>query len=125
MDVVPTFLDLAGVQHPSSVGATANLQPVRGRSWSQWLRSKADRVWPADKAIGTELFGSRAVRRGDWKLVDTGDGRWRLFNIAADPGETRDLAGRQPDVREALVAEWNVYARDVGVVLPDQATYRP
>lgn len=125
MDVVPTFLDLAGVQHPSSAGAKPNLQPVRGRSWSQWLRSRADRVWPADKAIGTELFGSRAVRRGDWKLVDTGDGRWRLFNIAADPGETRDLAGRQPDVREALVAEWDVYARDVGVVLPDQATYRP
>ena len=125
MDVVPTFLDLAGVQHPSSAGAKPNLQPVRGRSWSQWLRSRADRVWPADKAIGTELFGSRAVRRGDWKLVDTGDGKWRLFNIAADPGETRDLAGRQPDVREALVAEWDVYARDVGVMLPDQATYRP
>lgn len=125
MDVVPTFLDLAGVAHPSQGANPDGIQPVRGRSWSDWLRSRSDRVWPADVAIGTELFGSRAVRRGDWKLVDTGDGRWRLFNIAADPSETRDQASRQRAIHASLVGEWDRYANDVGVILPDQTLYRP
>ena len=40
--------------------------------------------------------GSYAVRDGDYKLVAI-DGQLRLFDLANDPGERRDLAGDQPD----------------------------
>ncbi len=38
-----------------------------------------------------------AARRGPWKLLRTGDGRGRLFDLARDPGEEHDLAGERPD----------------------------
>lgn len=80
-------------------------------------------VYPASKAVGTELFGSRSLRRGDWKITDISDGTWCLFNVARDPGETQDLSTREPGRRAALIEAWNVYARDVGVVMPDPPTH--
>ena len=51
------------------------------------------------------------------QLFHGGDGVWRLFNLAEDPGETRDLAGEHPQKLAQLQAAWDEYARDVGVVL--------
>jgi arylsulfatase A-like enzyme len=69
--------------------------------------------------VGDELFGGRALRQGDWKIVDIGDGTWRLFDIAKDPGETRDLAAREPARVAALTRAWQAYAGDVGVIIPE------
>ena len=46
-----------------------------------------------------------------------GSGTWALYNLADDPGETRDLAEEMPDLLNEMRAEWDQYARDVGVVL--------
>ena len=38
-----------------------------------------------------------AMRDGDWKLVEHyEDGRWELFNLGNDIGETNNLAAREP-----------------------------
>lgn len=124
-DVVPTFLELAGVPDHKGRFAGRAVEPIRGKSWVSYLRGATDRVYAPDEAVGTELFGSRAVRQGDWKITDTGTGRWQLFNIADDPGETRDLAGTQPGRLAELTAQWDRYARDVGVILPDVRIYQP
>jgi len=68
---------------------------------------------------------SRSLRQGNWKITDIGDGVWRLFNLAIDPGETRDLARDEPQRLRALAARWEEYARQNGVILPSEATYRP
>ncbi|HUD29578.1 MAG TPA: sulfatase-like hydrolase/transferase, partial [Novosphingobium sp.] len=119
MDVVPTVLDLAHVARPGTSFAGRAVKPVRGVSWAGWLEGKADRVYPADKPVGDELFGGRSLRQGDWKVVDLGDGTWRLFDVAADPGEVVDLSAKEPARQKALVAAWDVYAKQVGVVLPE------
>jgi len=49
-----------------------------------------------------------------------GTGTWHLYNLAKDPGETRDLAGTQPETLKKLQAAWDDYAEDVGVVLTGQ-----
>lgn len=118
-DVTPTFLDLAHVAAPKGTFAGRTVQPIRGRSWAGWLQGKATQVYPATQAIGGELFGGRGLRQGDWKLVDNGDGQWQLFDLASDPGETRDLAAEQPQRLAALAKAWDDYAKDVGVILPD------
>ncbi|WP_313804513.1 arylsulfatase [Sphingobium sp.] len=118
MDVAPTLLDLAHVPQPKGQFAGRAVQPMLGTSWAPWLAGKAQAVHPASEGIGTELFGSRALRQGDWKITDTGDGQWHLFNIAQDPGETTDLSTQQPARRAALEKAWEDYARSVGVVLP-------
>lgn len=94
------------------------VQPLDGLSWSELLE-RGVRVYPEDRAVGSELFGSRSLRRGDWKITDLGDGRWRLFNIDVDPGETRDFSAEEPERKTGLVEAWSDYAQDVGVVLPD------
>lgn len=77
-----------------------------------------------DEAIGSELFGRRAIRQGDWKAVNLSDA-WRLFNIADDPGETNDLATREPARLKALVTAWDAYGKDTGVIMPSEPTRYP
>ena len=51
-----------------------------------------------------------AVREGDWKLVGRQNSETQLFNLAADVGESRDLAAAQPEVLARLTqayADWN------------------
>lgn len=119
MDIVPTVLELAGIPLPGMRFEGRDIQPIRGRSWLPWLRGEVDSVYGAEDAVGAELFGGRALRQGDWKLLDIGDGRWRLFNTAHDPGETRDLSLTERERTETMVNAWNAYAREVGVVLPE------
>jgi len=50
------------------------------------------------------------VRRGDFKLIEFfEDGRVELYDLAADPGETRNVAAEQPrlaaELRQ-LLADW-------------------
>lgn len=118
MDIVPTVMELAGVPLDNSPSGVPSVPPIDGLSWVGLLRDGAA-VYPVERAIGSELFGSRSLRRGDWKLTDIGDGRWRLFNVAHDPGETTDLSSQQPDLKSDLITAWDAYATDVGVVLPD------
>ena len=58
-------------------------------------------------------FGpQRAVRRGKWKLADWRDfetktqSGWQLFDLATDPGETRDLTTQHPTLVRDLAAAW-------------------
>lgn len=119
MDVLPTFVQLAGLDLPSGMFAGRSVQPVRGISWAGWLEGKEKQVYSSEKVIGTELFGSRSIRRGNWKIVDKGDSRWRLFNVFKDPGETLDLSADKPRLLNSMLKAWEEYAREVGVVMPE------
>lgn len=116
-DVVPTFLELAGVPWSQGSYSGRPVPPLIGLSWGKFLRYGKP-VYPADKSVASELFGSRSLRQGDWKLTDISDGRWRLFNIAEDPGETCDLSVQYPERRAKLIDAWDDYAASAGVVLP-------
>lgn len=124
-DVVPTFLDYAGIPDHKGRFEGRAVEPIRGKSWKPWLSGAQTAVYGPDEAYGTELFGSRSLRRGDWKITDIGDGVWHIFNIARDPGETTDLAQQEPQRLRSLGAAWDSYAKDVGVILPDVRTYQP
>lgn len=122
-DIAPTLLEAAGIPNHNGSFEGRKVQPITGKSWLGYLRGVRDRVYSPHDAIGGELFGSRALRQGDWKLTDPGDGAWRLFNIANDPGETEDLSAVEPDRKDALARLWDDYAKDVGVVIPEQRRY--
>jgi arylsulfatase A-like enzyme len=132
-DIAPTVLDLAGAEG-QAVLKTRKGPPFEGRSWAKLLRAEATDVRGPDEVMGWELFFGRAVRQGDWKatyVVMPGAGgvtaaRWELFNLRDDPGETQDLAQREPQRLQALVKSWEAYAHRNGVVLPSaQTTARP
>ncbi len=121
MDLLPTFLELAGTSPPGTTYRGEPVAPPRGASLLPLLRGDADAVHGPDYWVGWELYGHRAVRRGDWKIVwDPREGEsaaWKLFNIAEDPGEQHDLAGAEPAVLRELEALWERYVRENGVIL--------
>lgn len=56
-----------------------------------------------------EYGGQVATRFGDWKVVRRQlarpkPGEWELYNLATDPGETRDLASEHPELVEQGIA---------------------
>lgn len=124
-DVLPTFLEMAGIADPRGMFAGRSVERITGTSMLPFLQRRVSRIHGPDAAFGSELFGSRSLRKGDWKITDTGDGRWRLFHIATDPGETDDLAAREPARLAELEADWQRYASEVGVVVPTQRFHSP
>jgi arylsulfatase len=121
MDIVPTVLELAGTAHPGTAYRGREVEPVRGRSLVGYLSGAAETVHEADTSTGWELFGRRAVRQGDWKALylpaPYGPGSWQLYDLATDPGEIHDLAASQPDKLAELLALWDRYVEENGVLL--------
>jgi arylsulfatase len=113
MDVLPTFLEIAGSEHP---GATSykgrDVNEINGRSFWPYLTGLTDNVRePTDAAGWTAGGGHGALIRGDYKLINErlrhgGVTPWRLYDIANDPSETRDLAMLFPKLTAELAAEW-------------------
>ncbi|MET0249483.1 MAG: arylsulfatase [Sphingobium sp.] len=124
-DVLPTILEMANVPAHGGAFQGRKVEPIQGTSMLGYLLGRAERIHDQTEAFGTELFGSRSIRKGEWKIIDTGDGSWRLFNLANDPGETTDLSTRNPAKFSELLAEWDRYAREVGVVLPTRRLVSP
>lgn len=125
MDITPTLLELADVTHP---GRSAGIAPLQGKSLLPVLRGLATSNRTATESVGYELAGNAALFAGDLKLVrnlpPVGSGEWQLFNIARDPGETRDLQTSQPEDFARLLAAYRKFERDEGV-LPLPAGYTP
>lgn len=125
-DLMPTLLQLAGVTAPSQYRGQSVL-PVEGRSMMPVLQGESTQVHAPETEFGFELFGMRALRKGDWKISNInrpfGTARWQLFNLADDPGETNNLATQQPERLQALIEAWRRYAQRTGIVLPDQPLF--
>ncbi|WP_280460758.1 arylsulfatase [Nocardia carnea] len=112
VDMYPTFAEYAGTE-------TDGAGPLLGDSAKSLFEGASDHV--GSDEFGMELLGHRAYRDGDWKLVYAptlagGSGAYALYDLASDPGETRDLIDAHPDIARQLAAKWERYAADNGVV---------
>ena len=55
----------------------------------------------------------RSLRRGDHKLIHNSKTQhWALYDLAADPGETRDIAEQRPELVEQLASEMKERYKD-------------
>ncbi len=110
-DVLPTFAELAGV----SLNAVPRVK-TNGVSVAPLLRDEpeemAERVlyWEFGKQAGDPNSGIigevfQAARRGKWKAVKYGvDARVELYDLAKDPGESKELSVAFPEVHREFVA---------------------
>ncbi|MGP9831814.1 arylsulfatase [Marinobacter sp. NSM] len=64
MDIMPTFLELAGVELPKSPYNGREIFEIQGVSMIPGLNGNA----PKSRVVGWELYGRSAVRMGDWKI---------------------------------------------------------
>jgi arylsulfatase A-like enzyme len=96
IDLLPTLTALAGIPR---VGH----RPLDGRDLSPLLLGAATQ-WP-ERMLFASWNGQVSVRTPQYRLDASG----RLYDMAADPGQTRDLAAARPEVAARLrqaVAQW-------------------
>jgi arylsulfatase A-like enzyme len=88
-DLAPTLLDLAGLPVPDEFTGRSLLRPT-------------DVLHPPS-AVGSKDAEAWYIREGRWKLLlDLED--TRLFDLSADPLETRDVSDRHPVTTEYLTS---------------------
>ena len=128
MDITATILDAAGVEHPGTSYKGRKVEPLRGRTMMKVLNGKSNFIYDNDTAVNWEMLGFRAVRKGDFKLVwlpiPFGNDNWQLYDLSKDPGELNDLSQERPKLRKEMIAIWNQYSKEVGVVLPPGGAMR-
>jgi len=121
MDIAPTLLELAGIDHPGTRYRDRDIVPIRGKSLIPYLTGRTDSVHDAETGTGWELFGRRAIRQGSWKAlylpVPFGPARWQLYDLSADPGEIEDQAETHPAKLAELLTLWDRYVEENGVIL--------
>jgi arylsulfatase A-like enzyme len=91
VDVMPTLLEAIGQPVPEGLSGHSFLSELRGQGSS------------APRAAVSGFMGAwRTIGMGRWKLTQrTADNLW-LYDVEADPGETRDLAAERPIVLRYL-----------------------
>jgi choline-sulfatase len=103
IDLAPTILDLEGVATPppSFVGRSLVPEIFDG--------SKAGDRDPIVLDLPEDSHNSqtRAIVRGTTKLIVYGKNRYELYDLAADPGELKDLSKSEPEKLSAMKAEFD------------------
>ena len=116
IDVLPTVLEATGTSYPDARDGLP-VPPLEGRSMLPALRGAE----MPESSVYWEHTGNAAARRGRWKLVREFAHPWELYDLAADRSELHDLAAEQPALARELAADWNAWARRVGLI-PWQVT---
>ena len=124
MDIAPMLLHIAGTDYPPSYDGKS-VVPMRGKSMFSLLNQRNAVVREPAEPLAWEFFNWRAVRMGNFKATwisrPFGESDWQLFDLATDPGESSDLSKQQPAVTQQLISAWEEYAKEVGVVPPEEA----
>ncbi|GAA2810334.1 arylsulfatase [Kitasatospora sp. CM 4170] len=121
-DILPTLLELAGVERPlhRGPGEGQPVQSLDGVSFAPVLRSPGAASTHTEQYC--EMTGNRSYYRDGWKLVTLhrsgapyDDGEWALYDLRTDPTEIHDVAADHPDLVKELSAAWEAAAWRNGV----------
>jgi arylsulfatase len=113
IDLVPTMLDVLGVEPPETIGGH-----VQTRFDGVSMRYSFDGA-PLPSARSTQFFsmlGSRSIWHDGWKAVTThptlsgwGDfskDTWELYHVDVDRSELHDLSAQEPERLQELINLW-------------------
>ena len=95
LDLFATFCSLAGADVSKFQLDGIDLLP-------QLLEGQPRR----ERELFWQLRNEAALRHGEWKYLQTADGRELLFNLGRDLGEADNLAQERPKVLARLKARW-------------------
>ena len=91
MDIMPTFLRLAGAPYPTEYDDHA-IQPLEGESFQPVLEGA---MWQRERPLFWEHEGNRAVRDGRWKLVSKYPERFGLITNGVSAQEASSCPSAQ------------------------------
>lgn len=109
-DIVPTILEIVGVQPPKVVKGVAQL-PIEGESMTYTFGAPTARS--AKRVQYFEVLGSRGIWHDGWKAVvwhkrgsAFSEDIWELYNLDQDFSECNNLATLEPERLGELVDLW-------------------
>ncbi len=129
VDLLPTLAALAGAKVPPEVAGR-----LEGRSLLPALVDPAgftddDRVlvthvgrWPP--GTPPAKYGPCSVRWRQFLLLPAGDRPPELYDVRADPGQTRDLAAARPEVVERLSRAYDRWWEEILPCLVNEDAYK-
>lgn len=127
-DILPTFLEAAGVGMPGVSHKGKTIYAPQGVSILSALQQRQafSEVHPRGAVFADELMGTSYVVRDNWKLsqqppmgkvpVFRKDVSWALYDLSKDRGETEDLSAQYPKLVRELKGEFNEYIRKNKVI---------
>jgi len=115
-DIAPTIYDLVGL----STTANDGYAPVTGKSMLPHIENTDVPIYGPGEGIGLEAANSSAFFLDGNKIVKNniplGDNQWHMYNLVSDPLENHDLASQKPELFQKMLAAYEAYEREVGVV---------
>jgi arylsulfatase A-like enzyme len=120
IDVLPTLLELTGVEAPAQYRGVQQL-PLHGVSMAYTF---ADAKAPSRRNVQYfEMVGDRALYQDGWKIVarhrkgdDFDADTWELFRMEDDFSEVRDMAAKEPERVRRMAERWWQEAAQYGVL---------
>ena len=82
----------------------ASPAPLDGVSFMPWLTGRAAAA--TERPLFWRLGRRHALRCGDWKIIRDG-GKWELYNLSRDIGETADCADQEPAQLQRMAILWD------------------
>lgn len=97
-DMLPTFCEIAGIKTNEPSDGISILPTLTGKS----QKEHEYLYWEF-----TERGGKQAIRKGDFKAIrqnifENPDAPVELYNLANDLGETKNIAGENPQIMEEM-----------------------
>jgi arylsulfatase A-like enzyme len=97
-DVLPTIAEVAGATAPADIDGVSILPELVGEAAAG--RKQAQHAY-----LYWEINGWTAIRQGSWRAVQPKASQpWELYDLSADPSESRDLAAMKPEILKRLTA---------------------
>ncbi|WP_372807658.1 sulfatase/phosphatase domain-containing protein, partial [Pontiella sp.] len=109
-DILPTFIDLCGLQAPEIEFDGTSLRELLYADGKNW----PDRalVVETQRVVDPIKWRRCSVMTDKWRLVNDDDGQG-LFDIKADPKQTTDVSALHPEVVERLRGHYDTFWNDV------------
>lgn len=121
LDFLPTALAAAGMPIPADLEGVDLLPYLSGANPA-----------PPHASLFWRFGPQKAIRRGNWKLVDwrdfdaKQDSGWQLYDLASDAAEQHDLATSHPQLVAELSQAWDAWnARNVAPLWHGSRTEDP
>ncbi len=149
IDMVPTILDVLGIEAPESIRGVAQ-SPIEGVSFAHTFDDA--RAPTNHHTQYFEMFACRAIDHDGWRAVcgfpgpsyaegakkgrafgdeitpeildDLDATGWELFHIAEDPAECHNLAAQHPVKLSEMIARWYVEAGKYKVLPLDGTVFQ-
>ena len=112
VDIMATCIDVAGVEYPETFNGN-EITPIAGESFRSLINGGET---SDERVFYWEHEGNRAVRIGKWKLVQSVNKSWELYDLENDPTELSNVKDSNPETFKQLYDKYMDWTVSAGVL---------